>query len=336
MAEFTVDITKPNGRVAQIGDNDSGRFLKPIPIVQPHSVGDLRSRRANLALYDGLPDHDVYWEEDHLDHRHLVAAMNGLFRRADLADVAGEFRFESALVTALAGGRFIRTHQVGHGARSESVRIGEDKELVKILSWIDALPVDDRRRVEIALPGRFGRPLRLLGYPNFGMFIARSARLYLAIRCGPIGQKGLGGHAHNDQLAIELTVDGEDWIRDPGTYVYTALPKRRDEYRSVRSHFVPTLRRAEPSRLDLGPFTLGPETEARCLYWGPLGFAGRLRMSHRRELTCVVQWVKGRIVLTYGVNNCSYDGPWVSPVDWRALIPEVAFSPGYGIQERQP
>ena len=31
MAEFTVDITKPNGEVAQFGDNDSGRFFKTQP-----------------------------------------------------------------------------------------------------------------------------------------------------------------------------------------------------------------------------------------------------------------------------------------------------------------
>ena len=38
--------------------------------------------------------------------------------------------------------------------------------------------------------------------------------------CLAVGQDGNGGHAHNDQLSIELNVDGEDWIADPGTYLY--------------------------------------------------------------------------------------------------------------------
>ena len=56
-AEFTVDLTKPTGAIVQIGDNDSGRFLKLLP-----------------ALIDERPQP----AEDHLDHRHLIAAVSGL------------------------------------------------------------------------------------------------------------------------------------------------------------------------------------------------------------------------------------------------------------------
>lgn len=139
-----------------------------------------------------------------------------------------------------------------------------------------ALPPDRRCRVRIDAPGgdlRAGLSLR--AFPDFGVYVYRSDRLYLAVRCGPNGQRGNGGHAHNDQLSLVLWVDGEEWIADPGTYLYTPLPFRRNEYRSVRAHFAPQAADGrEPGRLDLGLFRLGDEARARCLYFGPEGFAG--------------------------------------------------------------
>ena len=60
---------------------------------------------------------------------------------------------------------------------------------------------------------------------------------FVAVR---VAENGLGGHAHNDQLCLELNLDGEDLIVDPGSYIYTAIPSIRNQYRSVTAHFVPT------------------------------------------------------------------------------------------------
>ena len=70
---------------------------------------------------------------------------------------------------------------------------------------------------------------------------------------------------------------GIDWIRDPGTYVYTPLPAARNAYRSVRAHFAPQLEGPEPSSLQEDLFRLGAGSRAACLYWGERGFAGELR-----------------------------------------------------------
>ena len=59
----------------------------------------------------------------------------------------------------------------------------------------------------------------------------------MTVRCGEIGQNGNGGHAHNDQLSITLRIDGKDIIVDPGTYLYTPLPERRNAFRSTTAHF---------------------------------------------------------------------------------------------------
>lgn len=335
MAEFVADITKPSGRVPQIGDNDSGRFLKLIPAVRPRSVAEVRHERSNLDAYRSLPDDEVYWDEDHLDHRELVAAANGLFRRSDFAAFAAERTFVTEFVAGLARGTAVPSYRAGAPSGAAGVLVGSDDVLASLSGWLGALPADRVRRLTIETPpGSISGDLSRHGYPDFGLYVVRSPRLFLAIRCGPIGQNGFGGHAHNDQLAIELTVDGDDWIRDPGTYVYTPLPDRRNAYRSVHAHFVPRVDGHEPGRLDIGPFVLGDESEATCLYWGPLGFAGRLRMPGTRSVVSLVQLTTDGIVVTYGADGCSLAEPRDDGLDWRALLPAIPFSPGYGIVER--
>ena len=132
-----------------------------------------------------------------------------------------------------------------------------------------------RSEHEIPVPGGgLLQDLVLYAYPDFGVFVYRTKRMFLAIRCGSIGQDGVGGHAHNDQLSIELNVDGEDWIADPGTYLYTPIPELRDEYRSVRAHFAPRMGGREPGRMDPGLFRLGDEAEGKCVYFHEDGFIG--------------------------------------------------------------
>ncbi|MBV9521272.1 MAG: heparinase, partial [Alphaproteobacteria bacterium] len=54
MAAFSRAVTKPSGRIAQIGDNDSGRFFKLHPILAPRPPAEARLIYGNLDRYDGL------------------------------------------------------------------------------------------------------------------------------------------------------------------------------------------------------------------------------------------------------------------------------------------
>lgn len=332
MAEFVVDITKPQGGVPQIGDNDSGRFIKLIPIVAARSVADVRGERVSLAGYHALSEDDTYWDEDFLDHRHIVASINGLFRRADLAAFASA-PAETEFVSRIASGRVLPTYREGGTSRAAGVRIGSDSTHRQVIDWIGSLPQSQRRSRTIRIPlgARPGR-LRLQAYPDFGLFIARSGTAYVCIRCGPIGQNGFGGHAHNDQLSIELAVDGRNLIRDPGSYLYTPLPGRRDEFRSAAAHFGPRLHGPEPASLKLGLFRLGSESNASCLYWGSEGFVGRL-ISAARSVTCSVEFRPDGLVLSYGLESWAFADP-DSEHTWQDWLPAVPFSPGYGILER--
>lgn len=60
--------------------------------------------------------------------------------------------------------------------------------------------------------------------------------LYAIIDCGDHGARGRGSHAHSDALSIEVFAFNRTFLRDPGTYVYTASEQQRNLFRSTAYH----------------------------------------------------------------------------------------------------
>src|SRR5581483_1537449 len=83
MGEFIAHLTRPDGRIAQFGDNDSGRFLRFDACYHEMTVAQARARYENLAGDHGSDD-APYWDEDHLDHRGLAGAIGAITGRDDL------------------------------------------------------------------------------------------------------------------------------------------------------------------------------------------------------------------------------------------------------------
>jgi heparinase II/III-like protein len=334
-AELSVDLTKPNNDVAQIGDNDSGRFLKLVPEVDAAPVGDMRRRYESLESQLELPDAATYWAERHLDHRSSVAAINGLIGRSDLAAYSLGYEFETDLVAHLAKGARLPSYRGAATSRAATVAIGTVDLLADVDRWVADRSPENRREFEIGFDGDGARDgLELAAYPDFGAFVMRSRRVFLAIRCGGTGRGVQGGHAHDDQLSLELSVDGRDWIRDPGTYLYTALPERRNAYRSRWAHFAPQVMGPALADLSRGLFVLEARHRVECVYWGDQGFAARLRTPRGGYLVYRLRLDDDRLVVAYGSNRLSL-GPSPEPATgWRERVAAIPFSPGYGIRER--
>jgi len=307
-AEFTMHVTKPDGSVAQIGDTDNGRFFKLSP----------RNRGPDLT-------------EKHLEHHACVAAAAGLFERPEFREFAGPTHgIEAAVVAALAGGKKLPNAETIQSAESRRINVAEE-----------AQPASRLRRTILELSETsFTEGLTAAAYPDFGLYLWRGPHLFVSVRCGAIGPTGPGAHAHNDQLAMELQIDGIDWARDPGSYLYSADAAVRDRYRSHLAHAVPRFEDREPSRLDLGMFTLEDNAEARCIRFDETGFQG-FHTAYGTPLFRQVAIEPGRIVITDGF------GGTVSPPDmavdetvvrsaselqaaWGLTVP---FSPGYGAIE---
>jgi hypothetical protein len=281
MAEFTASLTYPNGRVAQVGDNDSGRFLKLWPAITKWDADA------------GCEPH-----EDHLDHRHLLAAAAGL------------------------GVDFSRPHECGH---YEQGIWQTSPETILVRQLTDS--TGDVSGSEPSMPssgdatGRLGQRLRCprrsplepgasrtqpqphhsssRAFPDFGVYVLRRGRWILVFRCGSVGQNGRGGHAHNDQLSIELCVDGTPVIVDTGTYLYTPIPRFRNQFRSTGAHNTLTLDGHEQNDWPRGGdelFRLPDRAQARILQFAEdeivaehVGFG----LPHRRRVRITDEAILG-------------------------------------------
>jgi len=116
------------------------------------------------------------------------------------------------------------------------------------------------------MPGRSVEELKSKAFPDGGIYVMRHKKDYMVISCGPNGQGGLGGHAHNDKLSFEFCVGGEDIIIDAGTYVYTAAPKWRSRFRSTSSHNTVMINGKEQNRFN-GLFSMKDDSQARIIKW---------------------------------------------------------------------
>lgn len=279
MGYFTMQITKPNKHIPQIGDNDNGRFLKLQPIYQKITVKEAKTRYLNLESYTDLSDDSEYLLEDLLDHRHLVAAINAFFERQDFKIFVREDYIDSYFIKNLLGNISIPSFlQLKERTIENNGEIKKDNVWSKYNSYFDALPERQKRIFKIQFSKEnLSRDLKHYAFTEFGMYIYCSENMYLSIRCGyaPNGRSCNNIHAHNDQLSIELNIDGKDLIIDPGAYIYTPLPKRRNEFRSVKVHFTPHPDTDEPAPLGLGLFYLRSRVNPQCLYFSQKGFIGR-------------------------------------------------------------
>ncbi|HEY7954525.1 MAG TPA: alginate lyase family protein [Polyangia bacterium] len=96
-----------------------------------------------------------------------------------------------------------------------------------------------------------------------GVHVLRARGIYVALRSGPYGQHGVGGHAHNDQLALVVHTGGRPLIIDPGTGGYTGDALGRDRFRGTAAHATAVVDGAEQSPMFAGrPFALPERARA--------------------------------------------------------------------------
>lgn len=303
--QFVGDVSGCDGCIQQIGDADSGRFLKLETVFHIMRGGELKKKYINLKAVC-LNDEDVYYDEDLLNHSHLFRALMYLTHGGDMDMGRG---IEKMIVCQRCHVENIAyTHNlVGSGT------IMSDK-LEDILS---VLP-DGYAKVEYEFISASDLTAGLIvkAYSGMGLYVYQSAAMKMLVRCGEIGQNGNGGHAHNDQLSVCLNLDGEDVVRDCGSYLYTASPEMRNKFRSTFVHFTPQAAGQEQNLWEMGArglfSMLDDRTRAKALYCGCDGMV----MQHDGfgdTVYRIVQLEKHRVCVTdYGRNLIR----WQRPAFW--------------------
>jgi hypothetical protein len=129
---------------------------------------------------------------------------------------------------------------------------------------------------------RPGRPPRSATFPAGGFHALRRGPFEAFVSCGSNGQRGIGGHSHNDKLALELYVGGALAVCDGGSPSTTGDPELRDAFRSTRAHATVVVDGLEQAPLlPDRPFALPDVAGARVLAFEPGGPADRLVGEHR-------------------------------------------------------
>lgn len=108
-----------------------------------------------------------------------------------------------------------------------------------------------------------------------GYYLLQNENIYCLIKAGELSVKGAGGHSHNDQLAFELNILGEDFIVDTGTGVYTADKDIRNLFRSTIMHNTVAINEIEQNYFDENNlFSMPEQTFSKCLKFSDNEFEG--------------------------------------------------------------
>lgn len=271
MGKFVTAISKPDGWMPQVGDNDSGRFLKIQSLIEQLTVASARKRYVHLEDYSELPDSAIYPNEVVLDHRHLLGALTAFFDDSEFLSMGSSYRLEADMLGAIAGSGCQKYMQI-----ATACRMGQEGDLSRYIAVFEKAPDTHRQCYEFALSEENGlRELSAAGFMEFGIYVFRGNGLYVAFRCGPAEQYGQGSHLHHDQLSLEVVIEGEDIALDPGSYIYTPLPASRNAYRSLRAHFAPWPAIQSHDSSKDGLFVFRNSYRAECLYFHLDGMVGR-------------------------------------------------------------
>ena len=253
IGRFANAVLRPDHRIVQIGDTDSGRFLKL------HPVWD---------------DND---DEDLLDHRHLLAAVDALF---DIAPKRERW-LDGAVVRSLMAGAKLRPPTAA-AAQPEASLPAFNAAVERIM----ALPPESQREIRVdhvSTPG----DRTVFWYPDFGLVIVKGSGFFLSLRCAQSYRADAPtGHLHDDNLALELYADGRLLVYDPGVYVYTSLPDARNAYRAAAAHHAPRALGWDATAIDPG-----------LLFQCPSALPARLRHASIDGLAAELPGPRGAVLL---------------------------------------
>ena len=105
-------------------------------------------------------------------------------------------------------------------------------------------------------------------FKEAGVYVLRHDDLYLLFNAARHLREGRSSHRHNDALSIEVSLCGQPFIVDPGTYVYSADLSARHAFRSTAYHSTVQIDDDEQNTIDESrPFLFGNNAKPLVNCW---------------------------------------------------------------------
>jgi hypothetical protein len=204
---FLKSVKKNNDNILQVGDNDSGCFLKLNPIYNY--------------------ENNIYYENN-LSLEYILNFSNKLFHKIDPIS-SGNMPYNLFYIDFKYNYTFnesINSHYTRNDIIESYKNILDSK--IGIFKKEYTYNINNTDGIEI------------YNFENFGLTIYKNENFFLSIRnLLKINPSSPLGHIHEDQLSIELTIDNIEIFQDPGSFLYTPIPECRNLYRSSNVHFSP-------------------------------------------------------------------------------------------------
>lgn len=250
--QLTLAYRKHEGFITQIGDNDSGRFIRLSPCGEFLSLDGAFKKYQNLSKNSDYND-DKYWDENNINHDTYLSGLSGFVQSPELTNYSRKYSAEYSFISQLAPNKINLEPKIFNPINKK----------IPVLSFTKQKEFNTENSVKSLIEN-----IACKYFPEFGMAVFRSDSLYLNITFGNNKKSHLScGHQHNDKLSVEINIDGKDVVFDPGTYIYSPLPSKRNLFRSTKSHnsiyIGEEQNQFNPSRKGL--FYLNKETEVEVL-----------------------------------------------------------------------
>ncbi|QWE29001.1 heparinase II/III family protein [Polynucleobacter sp. AM-7D1] len=316
---FIADVLKPNGHLPQIGDNDSGRF---IGLLGSYFLKDFEGILSLHKNFNGA----LGWIGLLLPilPTRIIDAFTSSY-----IDKSYEI-FGASILQNCPKNRY--SMEWNNPRLSFMPTFDGDKPTYFIDRFIERST--HKVASELLIDGaEFLNGLELYAYQDFGLYIFKSKRIYLSIRCGYAKWDSSGCHAHEDQLSLEIMIDGKSISRDPGTYVYTPSRHLRNLYRSSATHVAPYTQ-TKKSQLYSGdsnspPFSPPRHYFGKCIKVSEKFFFG-ISSVDGGEVMRKVELYDDRLAVT---DYYRLDESWYAPNESLfSPFVNIPFSPGYGHQ----
>ena len=215
--EFLKQISMPNGQAPQIGDNDSGRFVK-------------------------------------IDNYCVLNIDNTISSGQVLFDDIKPRSYESYLIYLLLNHnqkKFpVSQHEITVPVFKSKATFADLKE-----SFYQVSPLN-RQSYHIQLDNFIHDDLQLIWKNDFGLAIWKNEQTFISLRFKNHYGQSEFGHTHDDNLSLEVYHIDQHLIADKGSAIYTPDIDKRNTYRSAIAHFTPRPSNALPAIKITGNFSV--------------------------------------------------------------------------------
>ena len=227
---FAAMTIKPDGNIIQIGDNDSGRLLKLNLSGEFITAKEYEERYYNGIGYSKLYGNEKVFIENELSIDPIIAIINAITNCEVLKKLSKKAPIEHSFMKSILNNKTASCYNMYKYGKLENIAIDKAlpelsyKAVTQIVLPIEGIDLSNSE-IEVA--------------PYFGLAVFTIANIKVFVRS--VAELGLmqNAHNHNDFLHFEISIGNENYFCDQGSYIYTPLRDKRDEFRCVKAHNTP-------------------------------------------------------------------------------------------------